>query len=313
MTSTVIERAQQLTDAHLTQIRQVAAQAAETDGVAALNEASELALERLAKGGDVEARVWLARQGDAVVGVLVDANGDASGADLVVAPDVRRQGVGSQLLSAYMAESNSEAALWAHGDLPEAAELAREHGFEPVRTLWKMSRPIAADDSFAAELPQGFAAEPFDGSAEQATAWLEVNALAFAYHPEQGRMRMEDFDERTQEDWFDPKGLILVWDTTTKTPTLAASHWVKFEKTSGVGEVYVVAVSPSYQGRGLAKPLTNLGLARLQEVGATTVELYVEGDNEPAKATYARVGFTRTAHDAMYRLAPNGKTATKHD
>ena len=71
-----------------------------------------------------------------------------------------------------------------------------------------------------------------------------------------------------------------------------------------VGEVYVVGVHPELHGRGLAGPLTRLGLAHLARRGVVDVELYVEGDNEPAKATYVRRGFVRAAHDVMYVHTP---------
>lgn len=314
-------------------IHEIAQKATQLDGVAPLNEASDFALESLQAdahtpagdglSGDGRApRVWLAKASatsgeESIVGVLVDAAGDASGADVVVAPEFRRQGIGRQLVAEFVStatQSNEAPALWAHGDLTSAQALCASASFEPVRSLWKMSRPLAADETFDVALPDGFEAASFDGSEEQAQAWWEVNALAFAYHPEQGRMTLDDFWARTRESWFDPAGLILVWDRTADVPTLAASHWIKVESetVSGQrnGEVYVVAVAPNYQGRGLARPLTALGLRQLQAVGATTVDLYVEGDNDPAKATYFRAGFTQSAHDAMYRLATHGKSAT---
>ena len=67
-----------------------------------------------------------------------------------------------------------------------------------------------------------------------------------------------------------------------------------------IGEVYVVGVRPDHQGRGLAGPLTRLGLAHLAGLGLGEVELYVEGDNAPALATYGRAGFERKALHVMY-------------
>ena len=316
MSPSTITQVTALTAEEHQHITQLAAQASAQDGVAALNEESHFALDRLREGpnADESARVWVARVDEDIVGVLVDASGDGQGADAVVAPQHRRQGVGGQLVEAFVTSQPDAApapALWAHGNLQVAQTFLAEHSFEPVRSLWKMSRPLTADESFDTTLPDGFVAKPFDGSSEQAQEWLAVNALAFAYHPEQGSMTMSDFQARTREEWFDPQGLILVWDVTGPVPVLAASHWVKIEPGSQTGEVYVVAVSPSYQGRGLARGLTALGLRQLQRSGATTVELYVEGDNEPAKATYFRAGFTQSAHDAMYRLANQEKSATR--
>ena len=73
---------------------------------------------------------------------------------------------------------------------------------------------------------------------------------------------------------------------------------------SGKGEVYVVGVHPAYQGRGLARPLTRLGTHHLASLGLRTVELYVDGANSSALATYRGEGFTSAAVDVMYAAAP---------
>lgn len=279
----------------------LARSAAKSDGVAALNEESLFALERLAP----PARVLVASREGSPVGVLVDAQSDASGCDLVTAPDARRAGVARALLVA-LDESRSDTAtpvrLWAHGDLPAAQAFAASLGARKARELWRMTRPLTADETFDVALPAGLVARGYDGSEREAQAWVDLNARAFAHHPEQGRMTLADFREREAQEWFDPAGLILVWDEASG--ELVASHWTKHEPGDEAGEVYVVAVAPECQGRGIAGPLTALGLAHLRDAGASSVELYVEGDNEPAKATYARRGFVRAAHDVMYVHTP---------
>ena len=286
------------------------------DGVAAFNEASLLAVEAAAGTGVDRARFWLVYADEVtqshsgpkkLIAAAVDADGDAASVDLAVDPTARRNGVGLTLVRNVLAVA-PRAGFWAHGDLPAARALAEHQNLTMVRDLWRMERPLAGENGdetndLDATLPDGFVARGFDGSREQAEAWLDVNARAFVHHPEQGKMTLDDFNQRASEDWFDPAGLILVWDTSVTPARLAASHWTKREPNSSVGEVYVVAVAPEYQGRGLARPVTNLGLTYLAQTGAATVELYVEGDNEPAKATYVHAGFTQAAHDALYTSA----------
>src|SRR5665811_1527165 len=101
-------------------------------------------------------------------------------------------------------------------------------------------------------------------------------------------------------------GLILIEDIQGPAPVLAASHWTKVvppedpQASATVGEVYVVAVDPAYQGMGLGQTVTVLGLRHLLERGLTEAFLYVDGDNMPAVRTYSRLGFTRSAVDVMY-------------
>jgi mycothiol synthase len=131
-------------------------------------------------------------------------------------------------------------------------------------------------------------------------AWLEVNSKAFADHPEQGSWTVADLGERLQQPWFDPAGFFLAVDSATG--ALAGFHWTKVE--NGVGEVYVVGVSPDYQGSGLGKALTLQGLRYLQdERGLEAIVLYVDGTNTAARALYASLGFTTAALDVQFAPA----------
>lgn len=73
-----------------------------------------------------------------------------------------------------------------------------------------------------------------------------------------------------------PPGLILVEDLTGTAPRLAASHWTKVADPR-VCVVGVVGVDPAYQGLGLGRAVTILGLAHLQARDLPRVMLYVGG------------------------------------
>ncbi len=66
------------------------------------------------------------------------------------------------------------------------------------------------------------------------------------------------------------------------------------------GEIYVTAVDPDNQGRGLGGWLTKTALREMQVRGLRTASLYVDGENTPAVRTYERAGFTRAAVDVQY-------------
>ena len=70
-----------------------------------------------------------------------------------------------------------------------------------------------------------------------------------------------------------------------------------------IGEVYVVGVSPSQQGRSLGRALTVAGLRYLRGRGLDQAMLYVEGDNEAARAVYRGLGFTWWDTDVMFLRA----------
>ncbi|MCA0181009.1 MAG: mycothiol synthase [Actinobacteria bacterium] len=224
--------------------------------------------------------------------------------ELVVHPAHRRAGHGRNLLTNLAGQG--AAAVWAHGDLPAARALAASVGWEPVRILRKLSRPLAEEDSAPVTLPEGHAIRGFVPGQDEAD-WLRINALAFADHPEQGRVTRNDLDRLIAQDWFDPAGLLLLTDASG---AVIGSHWTKVDPAERApaadgspvpaGEVYVVALDPAVHGRGLAGPLTAAGLAHLAARGLRSVVLYVDDDNTAALRTYRRLGFTDLEVHAQY-------------
>ena len=58
------------------------------------------------------------------------------------------------------------------------------------------------------------------------------------------------------------------------------------------GEIYVIAVDPSFVGHGFGSLLTIAGLESLAAHGATEAMLYVDCNNTAAVAMYEKLGFT---------------------
>jgi mycothiol synthase len=130
---------------------------------------------------------------------------------------------------------------------------------------------------------------------------LRVNNAAFAWHPEQGGWTEAEVAERRAEPWFDPAGLFLATDE--ESGKMLGFHWTKVHGPQ-LGEVYVVAVDPTTQGRGIGALLTLVGLRHLAErLGAeSTVMLYVEANNSAAVRTYRKLGFEVFSTDVAYTL-----------
>ncbi|WP_433190926.1 mycothiol synthase [Actinoallomurus sp. CA-150999] len=287
-----------LTDDEVRAALAVVEAAAEADGVRPLGESSLL---RLRDGGGAV----LARDGEELAGVGV-LDGDA--AEFVVHPAFRRRGHGRALATALLERAGS-LRVWAHGELPSAVALAGSLGFVRFRALWTMRRPL---DTPLPEVtwPDGVRLRTFDVGADE-DAWVRVNALAFADHPEQGAWTRADLERREREPWFSPEGFFLA----ERDGELIGFHWTKVHE-GGVGEVYVVGVDPAAQGLGLGRALTLAGLHHLKALGLPTVMLYADESNTPATSLYERLGFEHFATDAMYRSpapAPRTNAATDVD
>jgi mycothiol synthase len=266
-------------------IARIAAAAEREDGAAPLDEATQLAL----RHDDGGVRRW---ERDDAFALLVGHD-----LSLVVDPAARRQGLGRTLLDQVLTDAEATGMrAWSHADHPGAARLAATHGFDRVRELWVMRRPTATP------LPEVAVPDDMDIRGyrpEDADQLLRVNAAAFADHPEQGAMDAANLAARMAEPWFDPAGLLVAEDDAGR---LLGFHWTK-QHSADLGEVYVVAIAPEAQGRGLGRVLTLAGLHHLATRGVGEVLLYVESDNQPAVSLYAGLGFDHAARDThvMYR------------
>lgn len=300
-------------------VRSLVDAAKQADGVTPLSEAALFALAH--PEGDVRHLMAYGDAGSAdLVGYAQASQGEA---ELVVAPAARRTGVGTALL----ARLPQDVPVWAHGALDVAEAFGRARGLVATRDLHVLGRPLTdapdlppvPDASEDVGLPDGFGWRRFEVGRDE-DEWLRVNAAAFRDHPEQGRWTRADLDERLSAPWFDPAGLLLVVPD-DEPQRVAASHWTKVHPpgdvparlspdgpTDAVGEVFVLGVDPAFQGRGLARPATMLGLWHLaRERGLRDVILYVDGDNAAALAVYRRLGFTDRSLDRLYRGSSTGR------
>jgi mycothiol synthase len=295
-------------------VRDLAAAAESHDGVAPLSEQPLLNL-----GTDAE---WITHvvahttSGSTIGYVQVDRSGETASAELVIHPDHRLGGRGRMLLktaerdatlpsrSGEPGQHGKQLRVWAHGDLEAARGFARATGLHPVRELLFLARPLEqVEVPQLPPAPAGYRLRTFRPGADD-DAWLRVNARAFATHPEQGRMTLDDLRARQAEEWFDPEGFFLLVPEGTAEADPVAFQWTKVEpgRPDGArdGEIYVLGVDPDHQGKGLGRLMTDVGLAHLARTGAARAVLYVEGDNAPALATYERSGFTRAAVHVQY-------------
>lgn len=288
-------------------VRRLVHAVATADGVDPL---SDHVMLHLPRGGDADVRHLLTRSaaGELTGYAHLDVTDPVAGssAELAVAPGARRHGVGRTLVEELLRQSpDGRLRLWAHGEHPGATALAAGLGFASTRTLWQMR--MSLDVTLPpVVLPAGVTVRTFEPDRDEAE-WTEVNNLAFAGHPDQSGWGLEEVLLREKEQWFDPAGFFLAF----RADELVGFHWTKVHggATSGpdqphdhepVGEVYIVGLLPSEQGRGLGPALTLIGLHALQQRGLAEAMLYVDETNPHAIRVYERLGFRRSATDICY-------------
>ncbi|HET6811114.1 MAG TPA: mycothiol synthase [Acidimicrobiales bacterium] len=216
----------------------------------------------------------------------------------VVDPHHRDDGrrVARALLGAALKVVAEQGGGHIHMWVPRATEadddMARSLGLGRGRELLQMRRPLPLPPEEKAVATRAFV----PGRDEE--SWLEVNNRAFAWHPEQGGWDVQTLRDREAEPWFDPAGFLLH----ERDGRLAGFCWTKIhaDRRPHLGEIYVIAVDPDFQGLHLGRALVVSGLRYLEGRGLDVGMLYVDGGNTPAVGLYKDMGFTVDHTDQAY-------------
>ena len=219
--------------------------------------------------------------------------------ELVIAPHHREdETIADELVAAALALVRSEGGgrvhLWVSMPQPWHDRVARAHGLRRDRELYQLRRALPAGQDYDLDW------RPFEPGRDE-EAWLEVNNAAFANHAEQGQWTPEVLAEREGLDWFDPSGFLLHEDEAGR---LDGFCWTKVhaDHDPPLGEIYVIAVAPWAQGKGLGRRLALAGLDVLARRDLGVAMLYSDAANTAAVKLYVDLGFTLDHVDRAYEV-----------
>lgn len=186
-------------------------------------------------------------------------------------------------------------AVWVDDPDSDTDEALAELGLAPSRDLLRMELELPLGSSSDVET------RPFQPGRDE-RAWLDTNNAAFAWHREQSGWTEAELAARMAEDWFDPEGFRIFPASLEEGDAIEAFCWVKVhtDRQPAVGEIYVIGVHPSGQGRGLGRALTLAGLDWMTSRGLTRAELWVDADNEAAVGLYRKLGFRPVTVRRLY-------------
>ena len=204
--------------------------------------------------------------------------------EVALHPMHRQSGHFGHLVDAGVEHARAQGAdmvrMWAFQ--PNYVEVLLDMGFDEERELRQVRRPLPYPGD--SKLPAEFELRAFRPGVDE-EAWLAVNNAAFAGHPENGSWTIEILEDREAQPWFHPEGFLMAWSG----DELAGFCWTK--RHNGMGEIYVIAVAPEFQGRSLGRALVIEGMHDMSRRGMTTAMLYMDASNTRAAALYESLGF----------------------
>jgi mycothiol synthase len=154
------------------------------------------------------------------------------------------------------------------------------------REIWLMRTELNSQLTYS--FPDSFEISNFQVGKDE-TGWLTANASAFAEHPEQGDMSLEQLHENLNSFWFDPKDFFLVRESNK----IIVFVWVKIhiERPVPDAEIFIIGLIKEFQGKGLGASLLSMGLNHIRKKGFNEAIIYVDAPNKPALTTYQKFGF----------------------
>lgn len=289
-----LEILRNVNDAEFAAVHELLVAAERADGHRALSDHLWLDLRQGGRAGFAAVVGTEAGHDHPVAYSQVSRGNDSWSIDVVVHPHHRYDmaAIGPEMMSATLdivrQEGGGHVHWWVFEPTSIHFDLAERMGLQPGRELMQMRRSLPLPDAIAHSVTPFHTRSFVPGVDED--AWLRVNNAAFASHAEQGGWNADILKSRMMEPWFNPEGF-RIHDVDGN---MAGFCWTKMHDsgTHLMGEIYVIAVDPTFVGHGFGSLLTIAGLESLAAHGATEAMLYVDCNNTVAVAMYEKLGFT---------------------
>lgn len=234
--------------------------------------------------GSTPGSTHLAVRNDAVVGFLaVDYS------MIVVAPEARRQGIGSALVRTALT-SHPQLELAPPVGSAIAEPFLRSVDFAPHHHLWQLTRVDGPTvDEPAA--PVGYSLRTFRD--EDFPVYHALLNRTFSDHPtpiQVSEERMRSVHTRAD---FDPTLILLLTpDAHPDVPVAFTFVRIRPDDRGDIkGGIGMIGVDRDYRKRGFGRLLLRWGIWRLHQAGCTTIDLEVVDTNNRALPLYESEGF----------------------
>ena len=144
--------------------------------------------------------------------------------------------------------------------------------------------------------------EPYDAHQLDAVIRLSLRAWTPVFESIQNAMDADVYQEFYPDNWRVSQQKAVedvcaaqdtnVWVAIDAVSTVGFVA-VKLDFESSMGEIYMVAVDPDFQGHGIGSALVEFALAWMKEAGMSVAMVETGGDpgHAPARRTYEKLGF----------------------
>ncbi|MFO7965799.1 MAG: GNAT family N-acetyltransferase [Desulfobacterales bacterium] len=209
--------------------------------------------------------------------------------NIIVHPEYRRNGVGSELLTKALLRGREIGLYVTHANISESNVAGKSfleaHGFKRIRQYSELHLNIR-DRKIEAPDPHPFRLKSLKKGQEYLLTMMQNEFFkgSWGFNPNSvEKVRYEILTcGGTHND------ILVTFDGNRP----VGYCWTKTDvQRAKKGRIHMIGVNPAYRGGGLGKATLQAGLCRLKHQGVHAVELTTDSSNTPAVRLYRSMGF----------------------